>query len=424
MSSWSDDAGSLSELVEVDRFGDRIHLWLAAATLITLPMNGWIAGLTLGPLFAWSSLRTLFWRKYLPTGPGEVLFPAIAWLGFLAISLTWSPDFNEGWHQLWSQRWLLVVPMLWPLMDRWRLLLVFILLGCLAGTSLQTVQGFREWSDPQNVTISGFNSHPRTVAVWSAGAVVGVLGLYLAGTLRHWTWLLACIPPILAIVLSGSRGGLLAVIIAVPATLGIMLLTGFTSKRRFLGVLLVGVIGVAGLLTFQNRIVPQFQKAVASGVAVIADEQASDIRIVWWRSCLRQWRNHPVTGYGLGGTATALAADPLLLQDDGLAPHQKEIAVFNQPHSVYFQVLLEGGLVGVLLLTVLLGAVIRVGLQRARSSPLGAIGVGCVIVWMVTAAFDAWHTQPQTLAFLWIAALFCAFDPTWTSAADEEPLDG
>jgi O-antigen ligase len=424
MASWTDDAGSLSELAEVDRFGDRIHLWLAAATLITLPMNGWIAGLTLGPLFAWSSLRTLFWRKYLPTGPGEVLFPAIAWLGFLAISLTWSPDFNEGWHQLWSQRWLLVVPMLWPLMDRWRLLLVFILLGCLAGTSLQTMQGFREWSDPQNVTISGFNSHPRTVAVWSAGAVVGVLGLYLAGTLRHWTWLLACIPPILAIVMSGSRGGLLAVIIAVPVTLGIMFLAGFASKKRLLGVLLVAVIGVAGLLTFQNRIVPQFQKAVASGVAVIADEQASDIRIVWWRSCLRQWRNHPLTGYGLGGTATALAADPLLLQDDGLDRSHEEIAVFNQPHSVYFQVLLEGGLVGVLLLTVLLGALIRVGLQRARSSPLGAVGVGGVIVWMVTAGFDAWHTQPQPLAFLWIAALFCAFDPTWTSAADEEPLDG
>jgi O-antigen ligase len=424
MSSWTDDAGSLSDLVEADRFGDRIHLWLAAATLITLPMSGWIAGLTLVPLFAWSSLRTLFWRKYLPTGPGEVLFPAIAWLGFLAISLTWSPDFNEGWHQLWSQRWLLVVPMLWPLMDRWRLLLVFILLGCLAGTSLQTMQGIREWSDPQNVMISGFNSHPRTVAVWSAGVVVGILGLYIGGILRTWTWLLASIPPILAIILSGSRGGLLAILIAVPATIGIMLLVGLVSKKRLFSLLLVGMIGVASLATFQNRVAPDFQRAITAGVTAVSDQQATDIRIVWWQSCLRQWRNHPVMGYGLGGTASALETDPLLLENVRVNERLERIAVFNQPHSVYFQVLVEGGLIGMLLLTILLGTIIRVGLQRARSSPLGAVGVGGVIVWMVTAAFDAWHTQPQPLAFLWIAALFCAFDPTWTSAADEEPLDG
>ena len=424
MASWTDDAGSLSDLARVDRFGDRIHLWLAAATLITLPMSGWIAGLTLGPLFAWSSLRTLFWRKYLPTGPGEVLFPAIAWLGFLAISLTWSPDFNEGWHQLWSQRWLLIVPMLWPLMDRWRLLLAFVLLGSLAETSFQTMQGFREWSDPQNLSISGFNDHPRTVAVWSAGVVVGIVGLYIGGILRTWTWLLASIPPILAIILSESRGGLLAILIAIPATIGIMLLVGLDSKKRLFSLLLVGMIGVASLATSQNRLVPNFQRAITAGVTAVSDQQATDIRFVWWQSCLRQWRNHPVMGYGLGGTASALETDPLLLENVRVNERLEKRAVFNQPHSVYFQVLVEGGLIGMLLLTILLGTIIYVGVRRARSSPLGAVGVGSVIVWMVTAAFDAWHTEPQPLAFLWFAALFCAFDPTWTSTAGEEPLDG
>jgi O-antigen ligase len=325
---------------------------------------------------------------------------------------------------LWSQRWLLIVPMLWPLMDRWRMLLGFVLLGCLAGTSLQTIQGIREWHDPQNISISGFNGHPRTVAVWSAGVVVGIVGLYIGGILRTWTWLLASIPPILAIILSESRGGLLAILIAVPATIGIMLLVGLVSKKRLFSLLLVGMIGVASLATFQNRVAPDFQRAITAGVTAVSDQQATDIRIVWWQSCLRQWRNHPVMGYGLGGTASALETDPLLLENVRVNERLERIAVFNQPHSVYFQVLVEGGLIGMLLLTILLGTIIRVGLQRARSSPLGAVGVGGVIVWMVTAAFDAWHTQPQPLAFLWIAALFCAFDPTWTSTADEEPLDG
>ncbi|MCP4836081.1 MAG: hypothetical protein GY895_15100, partial [Phycisphaera sp.] len=60
---------TLEELARKDRFGDRIHFWLAALVCFALPVNGGWAGLILAPLVGWGALRTLYWRRYLPAGP-------------------------------------------------------------------------------------------------------------------------------------------------------------------------------------------------------------------------------------------------------------------------------------------------------------------------------------------------------------------
>ncbi|MCP4797540.1 MAG: O-antigen ligase family protein, partial [Phycisphaeraceae bacterium] len=139
----------------------------------------------------------------------------------------------------------------------------------------------------------------------------------------------------------------------------------------------------------------------------------TDIRLLWWRSSLRQWGNHPLLGYGLGGTAEALRSDPELTANQQVSKSHLSVAVFNQPHSVYLQVLLEGGILGIGTFAFVLLAIFRAGWRNSLRHPLGAIAIGGLIVWMTTAAFDAWHTRSQPLAFLWFTALLAAFDPVW-----------
>ena len=405
-------AWTLDELARKDRFGDRVHFWLAALVCLTLPVNGGWAGFLLAPLVGWGALRTLYWRRYLPAGPACILFPATAWIGLLAISLTWSPDPRVEWHQLWSQRWVLVIPLLWPLMDRWRWLLLFTLAGCLAQTTVQTIQGITEWADPQGGRISGFDTHPRTVAVWSAGVIVGVVGFHLSGFLHRRRWLLACVPPLLAIVLSGSRGALLALAIGLPVVVVVLGVRRRLTARGMASMATAIVVAGTSLAVFHDRIMPQFERAVASVTSIAADGESTDIRLLWWRSGLRQWGNHPLLGYGLGGTAEALRSDPELTTDQRLPERHLSMTVWNQPHSVYLQVLLEGGLIGLGTLAFLLVAIVRAAWRNSLHHPLGAVAIGGLVIWMTTAAFDAWHTRSQPLAFLWFTALFAAFDPS------------
>lgn len=411
---------TLGELAQKDRFGDRIHFWLAALVCFLLPVNGGWAGLLLAPLVGWGTLRTLCWRRYLPAGPACILFPATAWIGLVAISLTWSPDPRQELHQLWAQRWVLVVPLLWPLLDRWRWLLLFTLAGCLLQTTVQTVQGIAEWSDPQGQGISGFETHPRTVAVWSAGVVVGLIGLHLGGLLRRRIWLLGCIPPVLAIILSGSRGASVALVIAVLIVIVVLAVRRHLTSRGAASMAAVVLVAGTSLAVFHERILPQFRFTVESVTAIATDGQTNDIRLLWWRSALRQWDNHPLLGYGLGGTAEALESDPELTANQRVSKSHLSVAVFNQPHSVYLQILLEGGLVGVGTFALLLFAILRAGWRNSLHHPLGAIAIGGLFVWMTTAAFDAWHTRSQPLAFLWFVALLAAFDPAWLARDSAE----
>lgn len=418
MATWT-----LGELARKDRLGDRIHFWLAASVCFLLPMNGGWAGFMLAPLVGWGAFRTLFWTRYLPAGPGCVLYPAAAWIGFLAVSLSWSPDPRQEWHQLWSQRWVILIPLLWPLMDRWRPLLFFVFAGCLVQTMAQNVEGIREWLDPQRRSISGFDTHPRTVAVWSAGVIVGVIGLHLGGVLHRRRWLLGCLPPMLAIVLSGSRGALLALVIAIPVVAIVLGVRRLLTTRGVISMGVAIVVSGTSLTVFHERIMPQFERAAASVAVIVTEGESTDIRLLWWRSALRQWDNHPMLGYGLGGTAEALRSDPELTANQRVSKSHLSVAVFNQPHSVYLQILLEGGLVGVGTFALLLFVILRAGWRNSLHHPLGAIAIGGLVVWMTTAAFDAWHTRSQPLAFLWFTALLAAFDPAWLAPDSAENAD-
>lgn len=408
--------GSLVELESRDRFGDRIHLALACATVGLAPVNGRLASWFLIALMIWGLIRTVCWRAYLPTGPRRVMIPALCWVGFLALSLAWSSELRTGLYEIWVQPWVALPPLLWPLMSRWR----WIVLSALVGTWIQAtfqsgailLDGFHQdgWG------WAGFAEHPRRTAVWYAAVVTGLILAIRGRLLSNWLWLLGIIPPLAAILLAGSRAALLALLLSVPAGLLVQAMSR-TGGGRVLMKVGAAVLLLVVLVPMANPDMPGVLRETAVRMIDSVDsEQVEDIRIAWWRSSMRQWPRRPMFGYGLGGTATALKNDPILREETAHSPWMRDVAVFNQPHSVYFQTLLEGGLVGVGLLIWLLGTVFQQAWRHSRSHSLGSVAFGGLTVWCVTAAFDQWHAHTDVLAFLWLTATLAAFDPNWLSS--------
>ncbi|MCH2162237.1 MAG: O-antigen ligase family protein [Phycisphaerales bacterium] len=416
-----------NDLALKDRFGDRIHQAIALILLAVLPCNSAVAGGFFGALVVWYLVRLYYWKPYMLSGPARILVPGIIWIAYLALTLAWSPDTSLGFRGVWANRWILIVAALWPLMARWPQLLLAILVGSLVQAGAQIIGGIIDWNSADSGLIAGLNEHPRTSAAWIAATAVGVFGLYLAGWLKKWHWLLALVPLLCAMMLSHSRGALLACFIGVVVVTVVLAATRQLRSRRLLS-LVVAIVMAAGLfLAFQSRITPAAGKAYESTAHMIKTGELKDIRLVWWKSSFRQWQNHPIFGYGAGGTAYALKTDEQLKEDGRhlSADKQEKQLVFNQPHSTYFQVLLEGGLVGIALFGFLLGSMVFMGIRTARHHPVGAIALGGLSVWMVTAAFDSWHTQGQTLALLWVVGIFASTHPhcyrPWDKSAADQP---
>jgi O-antigen ligase len=399
-----------------------VHYAIALTLLAILPCNSAIAGAFFGALVIWYLVRLYYWKPYMLSGPMRVLVPGVLWIAYIALSLAWSPDTTLGFRGVWANRWILIVPALWPLMSRWRYLILAILIGSLIQAFALIIDGYMEWQQWTGKAVFGLNDHPRPSAAWIAATSVGVFGLYISGYLKRWFWLLSIVPFVCAIILSGSRGALLALCLGVVVTAVCLLATRHLRGKRLLSLAFCIVLLIGTSITFQSRILPATNQAMQATAQMVETAELSDIRLVWWKASLRQWQNHPIFGYGIGGTADAMVSDEQLRED---AKHlseakQENILVFNQPHSTYFQVLLEGGLVGIGLLAFMLGSIAFMAIRTSRYHPIGSIALGGLAVWMVTATFDSWHTQGQTLALLWVAAIFASTHPACFRSSTSE----
>jgi len=408
--------GSLAELASRDPIGDRIHLILACGTLASVPLNGTLASGFMIALVIWGLVRTAFWREYLPTGPRVIMIPALVWVGYLILSLAWSPDLRTGWHQVWAQTWLALPALIWPLMNRWRLLLAAVVVGtvsqALFHTGMILIDGYRidGWG------FAGFDSHPRRVAVWYAAVTVGLVLADLAGiTSRRW-WLLCIAPLLTATLLSESRGATLAIGVALAVCVPLLACRRYLNRRSVITIIASLILVSGAVAVSKGETVRQVQESATKALDALVDGKVEDIRIAWWRSCLRQWETRPILGFGIGGTREALAGDLQLREETRNSPQMSQYAVFNQPHSVYLQTLLEGGILGMTLLVWVLGSVAIVAYRNLRQDPIAVLALGGLVVWMVTALFDQWHAQGQVLALLWMSATIAAFDPNWLDA--------
>ena len=408
----SSGPASHAELAAKDRLGDRVHLILACTTLAVLPVNGAVAGILLVPLLIWALIRTAFWTRYLPSAPKVVMIPAVVWIGFLAVSMIWSPDQRMAGLKLWQQWPVVLVPVLWPILSHWRILLGAILVGSLVQASIHSIAILTIGFDRDTFGYGGLGEHPRRLAVWYAATAVGVVALFLSGSLRRWTWLLAVLVLTIPILLSYSRAALIALILGIGVVVLLALIRQGAARRTVFAAIACGLVVGGGLLASGERITDGLGLAWARTIQTVSNEQPEDIRLAWWQSSLRQWENRPVLGFGLGGSREALEADPKYQEVLARNPRLAEVSQgWGHPHSTYFQILLEGGIVGVALFTWLLGTIGYAAYRTSASHPIGVLAFGVLIVWMVTAATDEWYLVGHLLSLLWIAAVLAPFVP-------------
>jgi tetratricopeptide (TPR) repeat protein len=98
--------------------------------------------------------------------------------------------------------------------------------------------------------------------------------------------------------------------------------------------------------------------SVLPRLASVVDPAAYADRLEVWAGAFRAWTTSPAVGLGLG--AFQVAAAPFFGRDRGV--------VYTRAENEYLDVLVEGGVVGLALVVVLLGSVVRLGARALRAS--------------------------------------------------------
>src|ERR1043165_3769972 len=146
--------------------------------------------------------------------------------------------------------------------------------------------------------------------------------IYLALLLPIWT----------ALVLSNSRGGVLAMLVQIVSAVLLLSSRGLTAFRAgLLGVLVVGVL-VGTFWVGGDRLASNFENASGELNAGGAGVSRNEI----WRATLKMFAAHPITGVGLGGYWIAITA---YHDASGLMTPQ-------EAHNDFFGLRGSGGLVG------------------------------------------------------------------------------
>ncbi|KUK26449.1 MAG: O-antigen ligase-related protein [Acetothermia bacterium 64_32] len=158
------------------------------------------------------------------------------------------------------------------------------------------------------------------------------------------------------------------------------------------------------------------------GMQRLWEENAGRVRAWDWWVGYEMWRDHPLTGVGLGGYKISFVpykAD--FLATPRGAGYNFPIARAAQAHNEYVQLAAETGAVGFLVLLCGIGLVAYWGLRRlaAQGAPerrleLLLLGAGLVATFVHAAVSFPWHLPASSLAF--ITALGIAFSPRYAPA--------
>ena len=160
-----------------------------------------------------------------------------------------------------------------------------------------------------------------------------VIGLVIGERSRQNLVYLAFLPPLwVGLVLSNSRGGILAMLVQV--VIAALLLTKRLALRAALVVALVAGVLAGTLWVGGDRLMSNFEHA-SSEVAVDANSEGASRKEIW-RATLKLFAAHPILGAGLGGYWIAITA---YHDAPGTLTPQ-------EAHNDYLELLASGGVVG------------------------------------------------------------------------------
>ena len=312
--------------------------------------------------------------------PAAFLLPFALLCVWTVLSVQWAPERGEGLDyaatlvQLFLMAWLV-----WQLCrgtsDRAKLMQAYVL-GCfvsVGSTIAQYLSGNAfAGSAQERFAAAGFN--PNYMASTLALGIPIAWHLVLGGRTRALSLLnfLAIPAVIVAIFLTGSRGGLITAVLA----LSVIPLTYAKLSPRVQVTVVVGLV-LVGLAAYW--LAPAFEQNLPTGIERFSEIpeqlQSGDLtgRGRIWIAGIELFRDHPIVGVGAGGFAEAVR------------PYLGEA---RTSHNAFLNVAAQTGVIGLVLF---LATLLIVGLPFALSL------AGDRIVYLVLLGTVAMILMPSTL---------------------------
>jgi O-antigen ligase len=179
--------------------------------------------------------------------------------------------------------------------------------------------------------------------------------IYFALLLPIWT----------ALVLSNSRGGILAMLVQiVVAALCLMSRQSVSLKAALIIVLVVGIL-LGTLWVGGDRLASNFEAATNELSTTRAGASRNEI----WRATLKMFAAHPILGVGLGGYWTGITA---YHDASGLMTPQ-------EAHNDYLELLSSGGIIGFAIGVWFVIAVVRATRRNLWAEDMRTIRLGAIL---------------------------------------------
>jgi len=388
---------------------DRVYLAACAVFLFLLPVSTALSGIGMAVMvivafLAWPKFSSTLW----PVVRSPIMWTALAWLAWCALTLAWSGDPGQGLDELGAARHLLVPLLLWPLLAERRLLVAALLGGVFIQNLVQFAHalGLLEAGAHGADGRTGGWLHPIQTGAFCGAALCWHLA-WIVHERSRWRWL-ALIPALAAfagLLLTGSRGPWLATLIAVPLEL-VIIIARRPGRRRFALVLAgAGVLAASvGGSIARGMIAQRLQSAADEYRGAIEREEfgtSVGLRIGLWTWAWDAFRARPVTGHGAGSFRALMIEQPAYqraaARDPALA---KEYIQRDHAHSTYLHLLACTGVIGAGLFIAFMVQALIAAWRLPLRYPLDEAVFPALILWMIVVQFDALHLNGHMFGLL------------------------
>jgi O-antigen ligase len=407
------------QLARVPR-GMKIHAAIAAVVLALIPgptSVGEIATVVLLGFFLLRTPRTFrLWLHALGQPVPLLILGFVLWQ---FITLTWSPDRQQGLDEIASNRWALMILLLWPVIGWRNRFIAALAIGFLLGNLSQLAQlfwGGQDWFP--------WVREPDRISGWWDPAVAGTLltaalGLHLPaavmGTGRiRVIGLTGTIITLAALIATGTRGGWIAAVVLVGCTMVVAILVHQRRRTLLVGLGVLILAGIVAGLVLRGPIMSRVSDARADLAAAIDGDYTTSTgaRIAMAGWAVQAFAEHPIRGVGAGGYQSWVEDH---LRASGIDPAERSIHA--HAHNAILHIAATTGLVGLAFACAIIICAFWNAFSHLSRATLGTYAAGpafALLGLLLVSAFDVVHINAQSAAIL---GVLLALTPTFIPKA-------